>query len=82
GKNKNGSCLVGFAAESENVVKNAKQKLIDKNLDLIIANDISTFDSDQIKFSIIDKSGEVADFPEQAKSQAAQVILDRVVELF
>ncbi|MFH1361635.1 MAG: bifunctional phosphopantothenoylcysteine decarboxylase/phosphopantothenate--cysteine ligase CoaBC, partial [bacterium] len=46
GKNKNGSCLVGFAAESENVVKNAKQKLIDKNLDLIIANDISTFDSD------------------------------------
>jgi len=56
-KKENGQIFVGFAAESNNVIDNAKSKLKDKNLDLIIANDISKnnigFDSDENEVSVI-----------------------------
>ena len=75
-KGRKDKVIVGFALETDNLIKNAKKKLIDKNLDFIVANQPATFDSDQIKFSIIDKSGKVADYPLQSKDQAARAILD------
>lgn len=53
GKLKKKQFLVGFAAESENLTENAKRKLKNKNLDAIVANDLSTFSSKTAKVSII-----------------------------
>ncbi|MFH1347157.1 MAG: phosphopantothenoylcysteine decarboxylase [Candidatus Margulisiibacteriota bacterium] len=80
-KGRKGRVLVGFALETDDLIENAKKKLKDKNLDLIVANDDSTFDSNTIKFSIIDKKGNVSDHPQQPKAQAAQMVLDRVASL-
>ena len=76
---------VGFAAESENVVENATEKLKRKNLDLIAANDItatdSGFDVDTNKVVLIDHDGNVEDLPLLSKYEVANRILDKVVEL-
>ena len=72
--------LVGFALETEKLIENARAKLKEKDLDLIIANQPSTFESDSIKFSILDRKGKTENYPEQAKERAAHVILDRVQE--
>jgi phosphopantothenoylcysteine decarboxylase/phosphopantothenate--cysteine ligase len=73
--------LVGFALETDKLIENAKAKLKEKDLDMIVANDSSTFDSDSIKFSMIDRKGQVKDFPQQPKDHAAHIILDRVSNL-
>ena len=77
---------VGFAAESENLVANAKQKLQKKQLDLIIANDItgagSGFGADTNKVTLIDRKGKVESLPLLTKREVADRILDKVVELF
>jgi phosphopantothenoylcysteine decarboxylase/phosphopantothenate--cysteine ligase len=80
-KGRKGRVLVGFALETENLVENARKKLKDKDLDLIVANDDSTFESDSIKFSILDRSGRVQEHPLLPKDQAARIILDRVRDL-
>jgi phosphopantothenoylcysteine decarboxylase/phosphopantothenate--cysteine ligase len=76
---------VGFAAESENTVDNAKLKLVQKDLDLIVANDVtlpgSGFASDTNKVVIIGRNGNVEELPLMSKYDVAQRILDRVVEL-
>jgi len=76
---------VGFAAESENMVANAKKKLADKKLDLIVANDITAKDSgfgvDTNKVTIIAKKGKAESLPLMSKREVADKILDRVVEL-
>jgi phosphopantothenoylcysteine decarboxylase/phosphopantothenate--cysteine ligase len=76
---------VGFAAESDNIVANAKQKLQQKGLDLIVANDItdaeSGFGTDTNKVTLIDKQGKAEDLPLLTKREAAERILDRVVGL-
>ncbi len=73
---------VGFAAESENLVANAKKKLVEKKLDLIIANDItkadSGFDADTNRVIIIDKKGKTEELPLMSKREVADKILDRV----
>ena len=73
--------LVGFALETDKAVVNAKKKLKAKDLDLIVVNDPSTFDSDSIKFSLIDRAGKVREYPRQRKEQAAKVILDRLLNV-
>jgi len=74
---------VGFAAESENLVENAKKKLESKKLDMIVANDItradSGFDADTNRVTIIDKKGKTEELPLMSKREAAEKILDRVV---
>ena len=74
---------VGFAAESEDVVANAKQKLQKKRLDLIVANDITDIDSgfgtDTNKVTIIERDGKVESLPLLTKREVADRILDRVV---
>jgi len=75
---------VGFAAESEDIVANAKQKLQKKQLDLIVANDITSADSgfgvDTDKVTIIDRKGKVENLPLLTKREVADRILDKVVE--
>jgi phosphopantothenoylcysteine decarboxylase/phosphopantothenate--cysteine ligase len=74
---------VGFAAESEDVVANAKLKLERKQLDLIVANDItdkeSGFSVDTNKVTIISRDGKVESLPLMSKREVADRILDRVV---
>jgi phosphopantothenoylcysteine decarboxylase/phosphopantothenate--cysteine ligase len=76
--------VVGFAAESENVLENARQKLAAKHLDAIVVNDISRegvgFDSDCNEVTII-THGEVVEVPETTKWEVAQRVLDQVVRL-
>lgn len=77
---------VGFAAESENLLANAKKKLENKNLDLMVANDItkadSGFDVDTNRVILIDKTGRAEELPLQSKREVAEKILDRVRGLF
>ena len=77
---------VGFAAESENLVANAKQKLQKKQLDLIIANDITStgsgFGADTNQVTLIDRKGKVENLPLLTKREVADRILDKVVKLF
>ncbi len=74
---------VGFAAESDNIVANAKQKLQHKKLDLIVANDITSaesgFGTDTNKVTLIDKQGKAEDLPLLTKREVAERILNRVV---
>lgn len=76
---------VGFAAESEDLLKNAFKKLTGKRLDIIVANDITSpgsgFDGDANKVTLIDREGKTEDLPLMSKRQVADRILDRVVEL-
>ncbi|WP_301553498.1 bifunctional phosphopantothenoylcysteine decarboxylase/phosphopantothenate--cysteine ligase CoaBC [Desulfuribacillus stibiiarsenatis] len=74
--------IVGFAAESENVIDNAKSKLLRKDLDMIVANDISHGDSgfmvDNNKVTILTRSGQSIDLPLQSKQIIARRILEQI----
>jgi phosphopantothenoylcysteine decarboxylase/phosphopantothenate--cysteine ligase len=88
GKSKRDSrfILVGFAAETEDLLANAKGKLKKKNLDMIIANDVSRedagFQSDTNLVKIIHRDGHVEELPLMTKEEVADQILDRVVALW
>jgi len=75
---------VGFAAESSNLVENAKQKLKKKGLDVIVANDITASDSgfgaDTNRVTIIDRTGKIDNLPLLTKREVAERVLDRLVE--
>lgn len=81
---KAGQIIVGFAAETENVLENARQKLVSKNLDAIVVNDVSRegvgFDSDRNAVTIITRE-EVIDVPVTTKWEVAQRVLDQIVNL-
>lgn len=80
GDMKKNQILVGFAAESSNLKENAKGKLERKNLDYIVANDISKsetgFASDENKVTIISKSGEEVSLEKMSKREVAKNIFD------
>jgi phosphopantothenoylcysteine decarboxylase/phosphopantothenate--cysteine ligase len=77
--------LVGFAAETDSVIENARQKLKQKNLDIIVVNDITRqgagFGTDTNAVTVLDRSGAVIDLPLMQKSEVAARILDKVAEL-
>src|SRR3984893_14605434 len=81
---KESQIMVGFAAETENVLENARQKLVAKNLDAIVVNDVSRegvgFDSDRNAVTIITRD-EIVEVPETTKWEVAQRVLDQVVRL-
>jgi phosphopantothenoylcysteine decarboxylase/phosphopantothenate--cysteine ligase len=85
GKKKENRILVGFAAETEDLIAHAKKKLQEKNLDLIVANDVTQpgagfgLDTNQVK--ILTPSGQVKDLPLATKEEISRVILDHVVGL-
>jgi phosphopantothenoylcysteine decarboxylase / phosphopantothenate---cysteine ligase len=76
--------VVGFAAETENVLENARQKLLSKSLDAIVVNDVSRegvgFDSERNAVTILTEH-DVVDVPETTKWEVAQRVLDQVVRL-
>jgi phosphopantothenoylcysteine decarboxylase / phosphopantothenate---cysteine ligase len=79
---KQSQIIVGFAAETENILENARQKLASKNLDAIVVNDVSRegtgFDSDRNEVTIITHD-DVIEVPETTKWEVAQQVLDQVV---
>ena len=83
-RRKTAQIVVGFAAETENVLENARKKLASKSLDAIVVNDVSRegvgFDSDRNAVTIISHS-EVVEVPETSKWEVAQRVLDQVVKL-
>jgi len=82
GEKKKGQILVGFAAESQELLKNAQEKLKRKNLDIIVANSISDgFAGDTNKVTILKKNGEIRELPLMSKEEVASVLLDEVGHL-
>ena len=81
---KTNQLLVGFAAETENVLENARKKLTRKKLDAIVVNDVSRegvgFDSERNAVSILTHD-EIVEVPETTKWEVAQRVLDQVVKL-
>lgn len=84
GDNKKKQTLVGFAAESTNVLDNAKGKLERKNLDFIVANDITSkdtgFGSDDNRVIIISKDGNEVSLDKMSKKEIARNLFDIIVE--
>ncbi|WP_313232827.1 bifunctional phosphopantothenoylcysteine decarboxylase/phosphopantothenate--cysteine ligase CoaBC [Tissierella praeacuta] len=82
GKQKKNQIMVGFAAETNNLDEYAMEKLKKKNLDFIVANDVTKegagFNSDTNIVTIIDKEGNKNTYPMMNKREVAKVILDRV----
>ena len=74
--------LVGFAAETTDLTKYAREKLEKKNLDLVVANDVSpgsdTFGSDTNQVTLISRTGDVIEWPRMSKGEVAKGILDYV----
>ena len=82
----NGLVVIGFAAETNDVLTNAREKLLKKDLDVIVANDVSRtdagFDSDMNAITILSRDIQNAqEFPLMSKLDAAHHILDEVVRL-
>ncbi len=72
--------VVGFAAESTDLIANAQKKLRGKRLDLVVANPVpETFGSETVKATFVDARG-AHEFESMGKDQMAETILDRVVE--
>ncbi|GBE15033.1 MAG TPA: bifunctional phosphopantothenoylcysteine decarboxylase/phosphopantothenate--cysteine ligase CoaBC [Proteobacteria bacterium] len=85
-KEKGDRLFVGFAAESENLIGNAKDKLEAKSLDMIVANDIteegSGFQSDNNRAALIQRDGTTEELPLLPKRELADRILDRMLKLW
>ena len=81
GRRAKGKVLVGFAMETENLIDNAREKVISKHMDFIVANDITSADSgfasDTNIVTIIDANGKSDSMPLLSKDEVAEVILDR-----
>ena len=85
GMRKNGQILIGFAAETESLVANAKKKLREKNLDLVVANDVteqgSGFDGDTNVATLLDRTGAIHPLPLMSKDELADRIYDYLITL-
>ncbi len=82
---KKSQVLVGFAAETQNVLDYARKKLVEKNLDFIVANDVTAagagFSVATNIASIIWRGGDVENFPKMSKAELADKIIERVADL-
>lgn len=85
GKQKGSRILVGFAAETEQLLTHAREKLEDKNLDMIVANDVTQegagFDSDTNVVRFLTADGKVEELPKMTKEEVAELLLDRATAL-
>lgn len=83
GKIKGNKKTVVFSAETENLIKNAKEKLKNKNADFVVANDVTMegagFGTDTNIVTIIDRDGKTNEYPKLRKSEVANIILDKLV---
>jgi phosphopantothenoylcysteine decarboxylase/phosphopantothenate--cysteine ligase len=84
GRRKGDRLVVGFAAETEHLVENGTAKLRKKNLDMIVANDVSGsdagFDSEYNAATILSRDGGVVVLPRMTKREMAERILDQVAK--
>jgi phosphopantothenoylcysteine decarboxylase/phosphopantothenate--cysteine ligase len=85
GEKKGDRILVGFAAETEDLMANARKKMMEKNLDFIVVNDVTKpdagFGSDTNQVKILYSSGEVRDLPLMSKEEVSHFILDDVIKI-
>ena len=85
GARKNGKLLVGFAAETEELIANAEKKLKEKNLDMIVANNVTEagagFDVDTNVATILDRTGAVRSLPLMSKEALADEVFDHLLAL-
>lgn len=83
GEKKTHQVLVGFAAETMNVLAYAKRKIEQKHLDFIVANDVSQagagFGADTNIVTIIDKEGNVVDYDQRSKEVVAEIVLEKAM---
>ena len=83
GERKIKQILVGFAAESNNIIENARTKIHKKNLDYIVANDITAndagFGSEDNRVTILSKDGEILNLDKMSKSEVACNIFDMIL---
>jgi phosphopantothenoylcysteine decarboxylase/phosphopantothenate--cysteine ligase len=83
GRDRGEELLVGFAAETDELERHAQEKLERKNVDFIVANDVSRtdvgLDADDNQVTILGRSGERWEVPKASKAQVAEAILDRVL---
>ncbi|MGL5513528.1 MAG: phosphopantothenoylcysteine decarboxylase, partial [Sporomusa sp.] len=77
--------LIGFAAETQDLIAYAHDKLVKKNLDMIVANDVTLpgagFNTDTNIVKFIHKNGQVENLPQLTKQQVAETILDKICEM-
>ena len=77
--------VVGFAAETQNLIQSALEKLRKKKLDLIVANDISApgigFQSDNNQVCLIDSNEKIENLPRMTKKEIANILLDKIIQL-
>lgn len=77
--------MVGFAAETQNLVDNAREKICKKNLDMIVANDVTLqgagFNADTNIVKFLFPSGEVRELEKMTKVEVAQELLNTVLRL-
>lgn len=82
GKKKGNRILVGFAAETDNMVKNATNKIKSKNFDFIVLNDVTKsgagFGSETNIITIIDKDNNIVEYPKMDKLEVANIILNTI----
>ncbi|TMA66670.1 MAG: bifunctional phosphopantothenoylcysteine decarboxylase/phosphopantothenate--cysteine ligase CoaBC [Deltaproteobacteria bacterium] len=85
GQSKDGKWLVGFAAETEDLTANAQKKLREKNLDMVIANNVaeegSGFDGDTNIATIVDRTGAIRSLPLMSKDDLADRVFDHYLAL-
>ncbi|MDE6139160.1 MAG: hypothetical protein K2F57_06790, partial [Candidatus Gastranaerophilales bacterium] len=77
-------CIIGFCAESENLLENAKEKIVKKGCDYLIANDISRsdigFGADENEVVVLDKNGGMKRIEKASKPVIARKILESINE--
>jgi phosphopantothenoylcysteine decarboxylase/phosphopantothenate--cysteine ligase len=85
GKRKENQVLVGFAAETDNVVSEGRRKLTEKNLDLLVANEVGRagtgFGSETNRAAILVAAGDDIDLRDWTKAELARAVCDRLAEL-
>lgn len=85
GRQKGSRILIGFAAETEELLKHAREKLRGKNLDMIVANDVTEdgagFDIDTNIVRFLTADGKVEELPKMTKTEVAEILLDRATTL-
>jgi phosphopantothenoylcysteine decarboxylase/phosphopantothenate--cysteine ligase len=84
-KKKSSQILAGFALETDNELENAKEKLLRKNLDIIVLNSLKEdgagFGHDTNKITLIDRNNNINKFELKSKEEAAKDILDKIVSM-
>ncbi|HEB73280.1 MAG TPA: bifunctional phosphopantothenoylcysteine decarboxylase/phosphopantothenate--cysteine ligase CoaBC [Nitrospirae bacterium] len=84
-RSRSGQVIAGFAAETDDIEKRGREKLLRKNMDMIVINDVSRsdigFGSDENEITIITRKGETRKTSKMAKSDIAEIILDCLARL-